>query len=163
MIAIESNWDKILEILRTGKKSNRFFSIATVDAQGSSHVTPIGHVFFANDSTGYYFDAYSKVMPRNFETNKSIYLMAVNSSPVYWIKSLFLGKFKTSPAVGVFGEVSEPREATVEEISKLEGSIRMASKLKGHNLLWSDLKIVSDMKFTSFSPAIYPEMCEGLW
>jgi len=146
-----------------GKRSNRFFSIATVDDQGNPHVTPIGHVFFRDDSTGYYFDAFSKAMPKNFETNKRICLMAVNSSTAYWLKSLFLGKFQTSPAVRIFGEVSEARDATEEELDKLKESIKMTSRLKGHDLLWGNLTRVRDMTFTSFSPATYPKMCEGLW
>lgn len=42
---ISKNWNEILNVLNSGKKSNRFFSIATVDQDGNPHVTPIGHVF----------------------------------------------------------------------------------------------------------------------
>lgn len=42
----EKHWDEILNVLSRGKKSNRFFSIATVDKSGNPNVTPIGHFFF---------------------------------------------------------------------------------------------------------------------
>lgn len=42
---ISKNWNEILNVLNSGKKSNRFFSIATVDQDGNPHVTPIGHVY----------------------------------------------------------------------------------------------------------------------
>jgi hypothetical protein len=89
--------------------------------------------------------------------------MAVNSGTLFWLKSLFKGKFGSAPAVRLFGEVSEVRDATEEEIEKLKRSISITSKLKGHKLLWNDLTKVRDMKFTGFSPATYPVMCENLW
>ena len=46
---LEKNWGRILEVARQSKKANRFSSIATVDAQGNPHITPIGHVFFRSD------------------------------------------------------------------------------------------------------------------
>lgn len=160
---IEKNWPEILKVLGNAKKSNRFFSIATVDSDGNPHVTPIGHVFFRDDMTGYYFDAYSKAMPRNFEHSKRVCLMGVNSSPGFWLKSFFKGQFNSAPAVRLFGEVGEARQATQDEVDKLQSTIRITRRLKGHKLLWSDLTRVRDIKFDSFSPATYPVMCEGLW
>lgn len=160
---LQKNWPGILEVLGNASKSNRFFSIATVDADGNPHVTPIGHVFFRDDMTGYYFDAYSKAMPKNFEHNKRICLMGVNSSTGFWLTSLFRGQFSSAPAVRLFGEVGEARDATAEEVEKLRNRIRITSRLKGHQLIWSDLNRVRDMRFDGFSPATYPTMCEGLW
>ncbi len=160
---IKQHWPEILNVLKNGKKSNRFFSIATVDKNGNPHVTPIGHVFFRDDMSGYYFDAFSKAMPENFQTNRKICLMSVNSSTGFWLKSLFKGKFDSAPAVRLMGEVSEARDATTEEIKQLKNSIKITSPLKGHKMLWNDLTRVRDMKFNEFSPAKYPHMCEDLW
>lgn len=160
---LEKNWDQILQVLRNSKKSNRFFSMATVDPAGNPHVTPIGHVFFRNDMTAYYFDAYSRAMPINFEHNRRVCVMGVNSSTGFWLKSLFRGQFDSAPAVRLFGEVSEVRSATQDEIDTLQRAIRVTRKLKGHTLLWNDLTRVRDIRFDGFSPASYPAMCEGLW
>ena len=160
---IKQHWPEILNVLKSGKKANRFFSIATVDKNGNPHVTPIGHVFFSDDMTGYYFDAFSKAMPENFQNNKKICLMSVNSSTGFWLTSLFKGKFSSAPAVRLMGEVSDIRDATPQEIQQLKDSIKITSKLKGHKMLWGDLTRVRDMKFTEFSPATYPVMCEDLW
>jgi len=160
---IKQHWPEILNVLKNGKKANRFFSIATVDKNGNPHVTPIGHVFFRDDMSGYYFDAFSKAMPENFKANRKICLMSVNSSTGFWLKSLFKGKFDSAPAVRLMGEVSETRDATAEEIKQLKNSIKITSRLKGHKMLWNDLTRVRDMSFTEFSPAKYPVMCEDLW
>lgn len=162
-IEIDKHWPKILKTLNAGKKSNRFFSIATVNSDGTPHITPIGHVFFNDDITGYYFDQYSEAMPKNFESNKSICLMSVNSSSLFWLKSLYRGKFNMSPAIRLMGTVGERREASLEEIERLKQSISTTSRLRGHNLLWGNLTKVRDMQFTLFSPAEYPVMCEELW
>ena len=77
---LSTHWPEILRVLRVAKRSNRFFSIATVTPEGDPHVTPIGHAFFRDDMTGYYFDAYSKAMPRNLAENPRICLMAVTTS-----------------------------------------------------------------------------------
>ena len=160
---IKQHWPEILNVLQNGKKSNRYFSIATVDKNGNPHVTPIGHVFFRDDMTGFYFDAYSKAMPENYQANRNICLMSVNSSTGFWLKSLFKGKFSSAPAVRLMGEVSDARQATSQEITQLKNSIKITRALKGHKLLWGDLSRVRDMRFTEFSPAKYPVMCEDLW
>jgi uncharacterized pyridoxamine 5'-phosphate oxidase family protein len=160
---LEKHWNEVVDVLRSGKRSNRHFAIATVDEYGNPHVTPIGHVFFRNDMTGYYFDAYSKAMPKNFKHNRRICLMGVNSSLWFWFKSLLKGKFHSAPAVRVYGEVSDPRPATEEELSEYKKSIEVTKRLKGHKLLWQDLRTVRDIQFESFSPATYPVMCEELW
>ncbi len=160
---IEKHWPNILRVLREGKRSNRFFSIATVNNDGTPHVTPIGHVFFNDDMTGYYFDQYSEAMPKNFVSNKNICLMSVNSNTLFWLRSLFRGKFSMSPVIRLMGTVGDVRDASKGEIENLKKSISFTSSLKGHKLLWGNLTKVRDMRFTSFSPAKYPTMCEDLW
>lgn len=160
---IEKNWKEIVDILRASKRANRHFAIATVDEHGNPHITPIGHVFFRDDMSCYYFDAYSKAMPKNFEHNRHVCLMGVNSGLSFWFKALFKGRFQSAPAVRVYGKVSDPRPATDEELAEYQKSISTTKWLKGHKLLWQGLTRVRDIRFNSFSPATYPAMCEGLW
>ena len=158
---IATHWPDILQVVQQAKKSSRFFSIATVDAQGNPCITPIGHVFFRDDGTAYYFDAYSRHMPQNFQHNRRVCLMAVNSGAGFWLKSLFKGRFNTPPAVRLFGEVGDKRLATPAEKAQLAASIKATSRLKGHQLLWAHLDQVRDIRFDGFRYASYPVMCEG--
>jgi uncharacterized pyridoxamine 5'-phosphate oxidase family protein len=160
---LELNWSRILKVLANGKKSNKYFSIATVDADGNPHVTPIGHVFFRKDRSGFYFDEYSEAMPKNFETNRQICLMGVNSKSTFWFRALLLGRFSSAPAVRLMGTVGDPRDATSRELRVLRNSIANTRFLKGHKMLWGNLTTVRDLNFTSFSPAKYPVMCDDLW
>lgn len=39
---IQHHWPEILEVIANARKSNGFFSIATVDPEGNPHITPNG-------------------------------------------------------------------------------------------------------------------------
>lgn len=160
---IRHHWPEILRVLRASKRSTRHFSIATVTPDGRPHVTPIGHAFFREDMTGYYFDAYSHAMPLHFAHSPRICLMAVTISTKLWLPALFKAKFSAPPGVRLFGEVGAARAATAAEIAELAQSIRATRALRGHKLLWGDLRRVRDMRFDGFAPVQYPVMCEGLW
>jgi uncharacterized protein len=160
---LEKNWPQVLRILNDAKRTCKHFAIATVDPNGNPHVTPIGHAFFRDDMTGFYFDAYSRAMPRHFAANNRICLMAVNSSSWFWLRSLVAARFATPPGIRIFGTVSEQRDATQAEVQRLSASIRTTQRLRGHNLLWGSLNRVRDMRFTSLLPVEYPVMCDGLW
>ena len=160
---IREHWPAILRVLHASKRSTRHFSIATVTPNGQPHVTPIGHAFFREDMTGYYFDAYSQAMPPNLAHNPRICLMAVTTSTKLWLPALIKGQFNAPPGVRLFGEVSAARSATQEEIAELARSIRSTRALRGHKLLWGDLRRVRDMRFDAFAPVAYPMMCDGLW
>jgi hypothetical protein len=157
------HWPEILRVLQAGKRASRYFSIATVTPEGDPHVTPIGHAFFRDDMTGYYFDAYSQAMPRNLAHNPRICLMAVSTSTRLWLPALVKAQFGAPPGVRLFGEVSAPRAATEAERRQLADSIRLTRSLRGHQLLWGDLQRVRDMRFDGFAEVRYPVMCEGLW
>jgi hypothetical protein len=160
---IRQHWPAILSVLSASKRSNRHFAIATVTPDGDPHVTPIGHAFFRDDATGYYFDAYSQAMPQNLAHNPRICLMAVTTSTKLWLPALIKARFDAPPGVRLFGDVSPARAASAMEIEELARSIRSTRRLPGHKLLWGDLRRVRDMRFHAFAPVQYPLMCESLW
>jgi hypothetical protein len=160
---LQTHWPTILRVLHASKRSNRYFSIATVTPSGQPHVTPIGHVFFREDMTGYYFDAYSQAMPTNLASHPRICLMAVTTSTSLWLPALIKARFSAPPGVRLFGEVSPQRAAMQAEIDELARSIKRTRLFRGHKLLCGDLRRVRDLRFDGFAPVAYPVMCEGLW
>lgn len=102
-------------------------------------------------------------MPANLAHNPRICLMAVTTSTKLWLPALIQARFSAPPGVRLLGEVSEPRAASQQEIDELARSIRSTRSLRGHKLLWGDLRRVRDMRFDAFAPVRYPVMCENLW
>ena len=155
---LEKHWQEIKTLVYQAKKTCNHCAIATVDADGNPHVTPIGHIFLHDDMSGYYFDQYSQTMPKNFEHSRKICLLAVNSSRWFWLKSLFNAKFNALPGVRLFGEVGDKRDATPAEIAALHDATKIAHPFKGYDLLWKNLDKVRDIQFTDFKPVAYPVM-----
>ncbi len=75
-------------------------SIATVDNQLQPAITPIGTVFLKEDQPGFFFDAYAESFKENLPKNNKACIQAINSSRLFWLKSLLLkGEFSDYPGV----------------------------------------------------------------
>jgi hypothetical protein len=100
---------------------------------------------------------------KNFEHDKRICVMAINSSHGYWFKSLLKGKFTKPYGVRLYGRVGEKREATEDDIQKFRTRINRARFFKGHDLLWKDLNVVRDIQFDRHEPINLGVMGNSLW
>lgn len=156
------DWSKIQEVFESSIKSSKHAAIATVDANGCPTITPIGFTFLNDNQTAYYFEQFSEAMPINFENNKNVCLLLVNSRTSFWAKSLITGKFSSYPGIRLYGTAGERRQATPEELTKLQERKGILSILKGSKLIWADLTTVRDIQITSVRPIKYPRMMEHL-
>ncbi|MGV9664616.1 pyridoxamine 5'-phosphate oxidase family protein [Nocardia niigatensis] len=92
-MTLEQNWDRVRDtVSRAGH-----CAIASVDADGSPHVTPIGTVFLRDTATGFYFDQYTEALACNLDTDSRVCLMAVDSGPLFWFRSLLTARFPPRP------------------------------------------------------------------
>ena len=160
---LKENWQKVKKVLENGQASTVYCSIATVNPDGTPHITPVGTVFLGDDQTGYFFDHYAETLGENIDTNPNVCIMAVNGGKIYWFRSLFKGKFVSPPGVRLYGKVGPIRPATAEEIEKIERRVKPAKLLKGARMLWTDFTHVRDIEFTSYKPITYPMMMDGMW
>lgn len=160
---INHHWNKIRKLFRIAFRSSLHYSIATVNENGSPHVTPIGSLFLRRNNTGFFFDDFLGNTSRNFKNNQRVCVLALNSGKFFWIKSLFLGKFKTTVAVRLNGTVGEQRKATEQESALFRKRVQFARKFKGYNILWKDFKYVRDIHFDSFEPVNTGTMTHNLW
>ena len=126
--------------------------MATVNEDGSPHVTPIGALILRDNQTGFYFEENPVRMPRNLKTNPRVCILAVNADKLFWGKALIEGKFSTPPAVRLSGMAGKLREATPDEIALWQEKIALAKGTKGYQLLWSHFSHVRDIAFDSFEP-----------
>ena len=72
----------------------------------------------------------------------------MNAGKWFWLQSLFKGKFSAYPAVKLYGELGEKRDATPKEFRAFQRRVRSTKILKGHQYLWKDMSQIREIKFT---------------
>ena len=160
----EIHWTAIKEIVGRAKKSALHCAIASTDADGAPHITPVGTVFLRDDRTGFYFDQYTSALARNADRDPRVCVMAVDTGRLFWLRSLLTGRFVAPPAVRLYGIVSALRNSTSSELEQVQQSVRVTQRLKGGKMLWSDFSRVRDITFNAFRPVRYPaRMMSHLW
>lgn len=147
-IDIKKNWSRIKNHFRESIKAGMHVSIASVDADNKPTVTPIGSLFLNADQTGFYFEKFATKLNKNSVGNKHVCLLAVNSSKWFWLISLFKGKFSNYPAVKLYGELGDKREATPKEFRAFQRRVRSTKMFKGHKYLWKEMSMVREIQFT---------------
>ncbi len=141
------NWIAIRKHFSQSFGSSLHVSIASVDADKIPTVTPVGTIFLNKDQTGFYFEKFITTLPKHAVHNNTICILAVNSSKLFWFKSLFKGRFDTYPAYRLYGELGVRREATKTEIRALKKRLKTTRSLKGHKYLWGNMKEVREITF----------------
>ena len=157
---IKENWRLIKRHFNVSFKTSLSVSIASVDNENKPTVTPIGTLFLNSNQTGFYFEKFPKKIQENVKTNKNICVLAVNSSKWFWFKSLFIGKFKTNPAIKLYGQLGELRKATDKEISRLNKRMKATNGLNGNTYLWKKMVYVRDIKFSEVETINLGKMTE---
>jgi hypothetical protein len=156
---LKENWADIQALF----KKTKSYSIATVNEDGSPHITPIGALCLRNDQTGFYFEEFSQKMPKNFDHNNRICIMAVEHGFLFWMKSIFKGLCPSAPGVRLYGTVGERRIGSEEEIASFQDRVKIFRKRKGHEILWKNMKYLREIKFDSFEPVNFGPMTQHLW
>ncbi len=160
---IIEKWPLIKSVVEKGQASTIYCSIASINADGTPNVTPIGTVFLTDKQSGYYFDHYSNALAKNLDANPNVCLMAVNAGFWFWLRSFLIGRFVSPPGVRLYGTVGALRPATAQEIKKMKRRVLPTKWLKGSRMLWTDFTHVRDIQFTRYRPITYPKMMDGLW
>ena len=160
---LTTNWKEVKSLFKNAFGSSFHFAIATVNENGAPHVTPIGSLILGDTGHGIYFEKFTKNLPLNYGSNKKVCVLAVNSSKWFWLKSLVTGKFKSPPAVRLYGVVGDLRKATETEIALWHKRVKIVSFTKGHALIWRSMSMVRDINFTKIEPVQFGEMTRHAW
>ncbi len=145
---IETEWNKIRKHFNISFRSNFYVSIASVDFENNPTVTPIGSLFLNDNQTGFYFEKFPSKLPIHVKSNKNICALGVNSGTLFWLKSLFKGKFENYPAIKLYGELGEIRQATEKEIDRLNRRMKTTKGLRGNSYLWGKMEFIREINFT---------------
>ena len=145
---IINDWQKIRTHFSQSFRSNFHVSIASVDADGKPNVTPIGSLFLNDNQSGFYFEKYPTKLPLHAKGNNSVCVLAVNSNSWFWMKALFRGRFNSNPGIKLYGELGTKRQATENEIKRLNRRMKATQGLKGNTYLWADMRYIREVTFT---------------
>lgn len=151
-------WQHIRKVVNDAQKAAMHCSIATVDAQLQPTITPIGTLFLRENQSGFFFDTYTESLQQNLPQNSKACIQAVNSSRLFWLKSLFKGQFSDYPGVRLYVEIGDLRLANAEELAQISRRIQSLKWTKGSQLIWSDFTHVRDFTVQSFRWVKYPKM-----
>jgi len=160
---IGKQWKTIQMVFQQSLSSSLHYALASVNEDGSPHLTPIGALFLRENKTGFYFDVFSVKMSNNLDKDQRVCVLAVNSHTSYWRKSFITGRCEAPPSVRLLGTVGKKREATEEEVAMWEKHTEFARGMKGYELLWGNMRFVRDIYFDSFEPVNMGEMTQDLW
>jgi len=156
--AIE-NWKEIRGIFKRSFTSSFHYALATVNADGTPHVTPIGSLLLdREEARGVYFEIFTSRTRKNVEANPNICVLAVNSAMGFWLKSLMKGKFVEPPGARLYGKAGPRRLATPEEIAHWHRRTGFLRRLKGYDMLWGNLTYVREVAFTRYEPVLMGRM-----
>lgn len=156
----ETQWKKIRKLFERAFRSSLHYAIATVNENGTPHVTPIGSLMLLDGNKGAYFEYFTRKMPLNFKKNQNVCVLAVNSGKWFWLKSLFRGKFKEPPAIRLRGTVGIKRKVSDQEKALWHKRIGPFRFSKGYYLLWKDMDEVREIDFHSIEFVHLGEMTQ---
>ncbi|OGW39663.1 MAG: hypothetical protein A2010_01525 [Nitrospirae bacterium GWD2_57_9] len=143
--------------------SSFHYAIATVNKDGTPHVTPIGSLMLGEDRKGFYFEGYVSALSRNLQHNKRVCVLAVNSGKWSLLKSFFRGRITAPPGVRLMGTATERREATEQEMDQFRRRFRMYRMFKGYNLVWGNLRYVREIHFDAYEPVRIGALTRAVW
>ncbi len=165
-VPLDEQWHTAWALVKRSFRSSLHYAFASVNADGTPHVTPIGSLLLKEDAPdGLYFELFTRQLPHNLEQQPQVCILAVNSSKWFWLRALVLGRFPSPPAVRLRGTVGERRQATQAEIALFRKRVGWSRWLKGHQLLWGNLHFVRvrEIHFDSIEPVRLGAMTRGLW
>ncbi len=156
-------WPAIRRTFGEARSTSLHYAIATVNDDGTPHLTPVGSLVLREDPSGFFFDEFFYALARNVKHNPRVCVLAVNSSRLFWYRSLWQGRFGKAPAVRLLGAVGDRRQATAIEMELFHRKLKPFRRLKGYQMLWQNMKTVRDISFDGFKPVQCGAMTQGLW
>ena len=163
MTITDEQWGIIRRLFSRTFQTSLHYAVATVNADGAPHVTPIGSLILQDKGRGFFFEEYLGTTACNLQKDKRICVLAVHTSRWLLLKALLLGRFTSLPAIRLSGTAGEKREATPEEMKLFRRRVGMCHVLKGYDILWGRLRFVRDVTFDTALPVHVGVMTAGLW
>ncbi len=160
---IQENWKSIKGVFLRAARTSMSTAMATVNPDGSPHVSAIGSLILREPCRGFYFEEYPSRTKRNLNRDPRVSVMAVNAGKFFWLKALLMGRFSSPPGLRLYGVAGERRQATEEEKAMWLQRVRPMRGSRCYNILWRAMETVRDMRFENFEPLSCGPMTRNLW
>lgn len=155
---IQDDWSEIRRVFAR----SFYASIATVDAQGLPHVSPIGSLILHREpGRGFWFERFTIHLPRNLDREAHLCAMAVDTRLTLWGKALLRGAFPSAPGMRLAGKSGERRSATERELELFRRRVRPVRWTRGYKLLWDGLAAGREVTFDRVLPIRLGRMWPG--
>jgi len=141
----ETDWATARSVFTRAVQTSLHCSIATVNPDGTPHVTPIGSVLLGDRGTAMYFDVFNRRLARNIAHDPRVTVLAVDSGRLMWARSLLRGSFVSPPGMRLTGVAGPPRDSTPAEVHRLHRRIGPALRTAGGRLMWRSLPRVREI------------------
>ena len=140
-------------------KSSLYCSISTIQGD-TPHCSPIGSVHLENTQQGYYLEMFSTAVRKSQKTSPKGCILVVNTSLLFWLKSLINGRFSTPPAVRLVVEFGDRRAANAIEQDRFRKKTNIFKRFKGHKILWSNPSHVREFSVLKIIPVSLGKMTQ---
>ncbi len=152
--AVRRTWDHVL-------RSSTHYSVASVNPDGTPHVTPIGSVFLTGPGSGFYLDLFNRQLAENLAVNPRVMILGVDSSKPMWLRSLLRRRFVRPPGVRLTATVGPRRPATADEVKRLHRALGPLVRTPGGRLLWRNAPYARDLTIETIVPLRIGSMTES--
>jgi len=137
--------------------------VASVNEDGSPHLTPIGSLYLRRDElTGFYLERFPTTLPRNLERDQRFAVYAGRSDAAIWLKSMLRGRFDELIAIRLLGRAGKKRPVQEDERARFLKRMRLFRFTKGYRLLWGDFRFARELTFDGFELVQAGEMTRRL-
>ena len=147
-LELTKDWPLVKRVFQRAQNTGLCHNFATVNADGTPNITPIGSLVLDSDQpSGYYFDVFNRSLGENLDRNPSLAILAVDSRKLYWLASFIKRKFSTPPALRLIGSASHKQLATEEEIHRCLKEVKSIRSFGASKQLGSRLKFIRKIQF----------------
>ena len=137
---------------------------SSVNEDGTPNITPIGSLVLADRRpAGFYFDVFNSTLAKNVDRNPNIAVLAVDNRKLFWLKSVYSGRFSTPPAIRLMGTVGAKRPAAADEVRRSLDEIKTFKRMGASKALERRLKQLREIVFTRVDIMNIGEMTNQNW
>lgn len=147
----DEEWAMVRATVRRTIRSSLHCSIASLNEDGSPHVTPVGSFLPTQKGQGVYFDAFNAQLAVNVDHDPRVTILAVDSGPLMWARSFLRGRFVSPPGIRLIATVGPQRRSTAEEIGRFHRLVGPLLRTKGGDRMWRFLPLARDVTVESIN------------